>query len=142
MRYKYSLNPKIKGYVEWQLEHYAEDKKQLEQYKQSMIPSITPGYSLTGGTQSGGTSNPTEAAGLRMATNPYIISTERSIKAIDTVLEKCDATDLKLINLVYWTQSFTVIGAGERVGLKQNGAYKRINKILTRIALEMGLINP
>ena len=141
MRYKYSLNPKIKGYVEWQLEHYREDKKQLWQYKSDLIPSITPGYSLTGGVQSGSPSNPTESTGIKLATNPYIIEMERSISAIERVLSKCDETDKRLIDLVYWKQSYTVVGAGESVGLGQNGSYKRINKILVGMALEMGLVN-
>jgi RinA family phage transcriptional activator len=141
-RYKFSLNPKVKGYIEWQLEHYKEDKKQLEAYRRDMIPSATQSYSLTGGVNSGGTSNPTEQAAIRLATNPYILSAERSIKAIEAVLERCDETDLKLIDLVYWRRTHTVVGAGMKVGLGRNGAYKRINKILSGIALEMGIINP
>ena len=141
MRYKFSLNPKVKGYIEWQLEHFREDKQQLESYKRDMIPSPTQSYSLTGGVQSGGPSNPTEQIGIRIATNPYIAATERSVKAIEAVMRRCDSTDLKLVELIYWRQSHTVIGAGESVGLKQNGAYKRINRILCAVALEMGLVN-
>jgi RinA family phage transcriptional activator len=139
-RYKYSLTPKIKGYVEWILEHYKEDKKQLEDYKNSLMPSVTQGYSLSGGVQTG-VSNPTEDTAIKLVTNPYILSTERNIRAIERVLEKCDETDLKLIDLVYWRRTYTVVGAGKSVGLGQNGVYKRINKILTRIAVEIGIVN-
>ena len=140
-KYKFALNPKIKGYVEWQLEHYHEDKKQLEEYKASMIPSATPSYSPVGGIQAGSVSNPTEQAGIKLATNPYILATERSIRAIDRILEKCDKTDTQLIRLVYWKKSYTVEGASMVVGLSRRGAYNRINKIQCLMALEMGMVN-
>jgi len=138
---RFSLNPKIKGYIEWQLEHYHEDKKQLEQYKQDLIPSTTSNYSLTAGCSSGTTSNPTEKTAIKLLTNTYILSTEKTIKIIDKVLNNCDETDKQLIDLVYWRRSYTVMGAGIKTHLSQRAAYKRINKVLAKIALEMGIIN-
>ena len=139
-RYKYSLTPKIKGYVEWILEHYKEDKKQLEDYRNSLMPSVTQGYSLSGGVQTG-VSNPTEDTAIKLVTNPYILSTERSIRAIERVLEKCDETDLKLIDLVYWRRAYTVIGAALKINLGKTSAYGRINKILCSVAAEIGIVN-
>lgn len=140
-KYKFTLTPKIRGYVEWQLEHYQDDKKQLEQYKNDLIPSATAGYSLTGGIQSGSVSNPTEKTSIKLITNSYIQATERSILAIERTLERCDKNDIKLIQLIYWTRSHTPEGAGMVVGLSRQGTYNRINKILTAIALELGIIN-
>jgi RinA family phage transcriptional activator len=138
-KYKFDLAPKVNGFVEWQLEHYHEDKSQLEQYKNDMIPSATASYSLTGGTYSGSPGNPTERIGIKIATSPYILMTERSVKAIDVALKKCDETDKQLIELIYWKRSYTVTGAGHVIGLSQTGTYGRVNKILRLIALEMGL---
>ena len=140
-KYKFELSPKIRGYIEWQLEHYHEDKKQIEQYKQQLMPSITASYSLVGGIQSGGTSDPTAQAALKMATSPYILETERCIKAIDKALSLCDETDIKLIDLVYWKRSYTISGAGYKAGLAKTSTYQRINKILGAIALELRLVN-
>lgn len=139
-KYKFSLNPKIKGYIEWQLEHYPEDKKELEEYKQDLIPSATQSYSQTSGVQSGSTSNPTERDGLKLATNPYILATERNIRAIEIALQKCDGIDLKLIDLVYWKRSHTVEGAGMVAHVSKSAAYYRINSALCAIALEMGIV--
>src|SRR5659263_49875 len=106
-----------------------------------MIPSAVQCYSLTAGIQSGSISNPTEQIGLKIATSAYIQLVERSIKAIESALAKCDAADLKLVDIVYWKQSYTIEGAGMAIGLSRAGAYNRINKILCRIALEMGVVN-
>lgn len=140
-RYTFSLHPKVKGYVEWQLEHYREDKKQLEELKRDMIPSATQTFSPTGGVMGGGTSSPTEDAAIRIATNPYILALERNIRAIETVLAKCDKTELQLIELVYWRRSHTIEGAGMRANVSRRTAYRKINRVIYLIALEMGIIN-
>ncbi|WP_312611452.1 hypothetical protein [Oscillibacter sp.] len=140
-KYKFSLTPKIKGIVEWQLQHYNDDKRQIEQLKNDMVPSPTAGYSLTGGVSGGGTSRTTENVAVRISTNPYIMQTERSCKAIERVLSRCNETDSKLVDLVYWRQSYTVEGAGMKIGLSKSAAYQRINSILGAIALEIGYVN-
>ena len=140
-KYKFSLTPKIKGIVEWQLQHYNDDKRQIEQLKNDMIPSPTAGYSLAGGVSGGGTSRTTENVAVRIATNPYIMQTERSCKAIERVLSRCNETDSKLVDLVYWRQSYTVEGAGMKIGLSKSSAYRHVNDILTSIALEIGYVN-
>lgn len=136
MRYKFSLNARVRGYIEWQLEHYHEDKRQLEEYKRDLMPRVTPNYSpQTGGT---GISNPTESAVIRMLTSQHIGSLERSTAAITRVLAGLDETDKRMIDLVYWKRSHTIEGAGMKVGLSRRGAYHRINNILSLISLEMG----
>ena len=139
-RYRFSLHPKTKDRVEWALEHYPEDKKQLEEFKNDLIPSTTQSYSLSGGVQSGSPNNPTEKTGITLATNPYIFMTEWNIRAVEAIWGRCDPADKQLIDLVYWKKSFTIEGAGMKVGLSRAGAYKRINGILCRLALEMGLV--
>lgn len=131
---------KIKAYVEWQLRHYPEDKRQLERYKTDMIPSATVQYDKDP-VNTGKVSNPTETIGIAMATNPYILSLERSIRAIEYVLRHTDDINTKLIELVYWRRTHTVSGAAEIVCLSQRAAYKRISKVLHAIAAELGLIN-
>jgi RinA family phage transcriptional activator len=137
--YKFDLNPRIKAYVEWQLEHYHEDKKQLEEIKGAMMPQITTSYG-TGG-HGNAISTPTEDAAMRMATNAYIQSTERSVRAIEHTLARCDSTSRALIDMVYWKRTMTATGAAMRCNVSKSSAYRKINFILTSIALELGLLN-
>lgn len=137
---KFYLNSYVKGYVEWELEHYRDNEKQLESYKNSLMPSSISNYNLNSGGK-GGMSNPTEKAAVKMADSVYIQTLERNIAAIGRALKKCDETDYKLIDLVYWRNTHTIPGAALKVNLSIPGAYKRINKILCSLALEMGLIN-
>ncbi len=140
-KYKFDLALEVKTTVEWTLGRYHEDKRELERYKNDLIPSATAGYSLSGGVSKGSTSNPTESVGIRMASSPYILWTERNCTAIERVLGMLDDTDKRLIELVYWKKAYTIIGAGAKVGLKEHATYTRINNILGLIALEMGLVN-
>lgn len=139
-RYKFSLNLKIKSYVIWCLQHYREDKKQLEEYKQDLMPATTQNYSADV-VQSSNISNTTELMGIKLATNQYIITTERNIVAVERVLERCDAEDKQLIELVYWRQLYTIKGAAIKMNMHHATAYRKINNILCWMALEMGIIN-
>lgn len=140
-KYKFTLAQKVKDWVAWQLEHYHEDKKQLEQYKNDMIPSPIASYSLAGGCGSGSVSQPTENLAIKMATSAYIIEIERNIATIDRVLSVLSETDKQLIDLVYWKRTYTIAGAGMKVGLSTSKAYQHINNILGLIALERGYVN-
>jgi len=137
---QYYLPHKIKNYVEWQLEHYYSDKAALADYKSGFMPNGVSSLSPTGGVKTG-TSDPTARSAISLATNAYIASTERSLAAIEAALKRCDATDIKLITLVYWKRTHTVEGAAMVANTTTWPAYRRINKMLYRIAMEMGVIN-
>lgn len=139
MKYKFSLNEKVKGIVEWELEHYNESKRELETAKNDMMPTMI--QSISGMPTSHEPSRQTEQAALKITTSEYIGRLERSVHAIDRVLANTDDTNKKLIELVYWRKEYNIIGAGQKVGLSPSGAYKRINDILSYTALEMGFVS-
>lgn len=141
MGYKYSLNGKIKDFVEWQLSHYQDDKRELEQRKTDLIPSPTAGYSLTAGVSGGTVHRSTEDVTLSIESNQYVRQLTQSCDAIDKVLERLPSEDIKLIELVYWKHEFTPEGAGAKLHMSRRTAYRHINNILTGIALEMGYVS-
>ena len=140
MRYKFDLSPAIKATVEWQLQYYREDKRQLEEYKRNLIPSATPAYS-TDPVVSHEAHRTTEDITMRIISSPYLRRLEQSCAAIDRVLSNLDDTSKRLIDLVYWRREYTVEGAGMKIGLGKSAAYQRINKILGCIAYEMGYVS-
>lgn len=140
MRYKFSLSPSIKATVEWQLQYYREDCRQLEEFKRDMIPSATPAYSAD---PSGNheVHRSTEDITFRIISSPYLRRLETSCDAIRRALDACDKIDLQLIDLIYWRREYTVEGASLVVHLGKSAAYQRINNILGRIAYEMGYVS-
>lgn len=140
MRYKFDLSPAIKSTVEWQLQYYREDLRQLEDYKRDLIPSGVQGYSPTAGVDGGEVSRTTEDVAFRLISSPYIRRLEITCEAIGRVLSKLDEVDLKLIELVYWRREYTVEGAAMKIHLSKTAAYQRINKILGAIAYSLGYV--
>lgn len=139
-KYEASLDKRLKEFIEWELEHYPESKRQLEEYKRDMIPSATPAYSLSAGGHSG-ESRPTENISLKILSDQYVIHTAQCIEAIERVLHKLNADDKKLIDLVYWKGSHSISGAALASHTSKSAAYRRINAIITELAKEMGYVS-
>lgn len=138
-KYKYSMSPRVKSMVEWQLEHYWQDKKNLEQFWRDSLPSATPNYSGMPGSSDVGRN--AEDTALRIISSPYVAQTERSVKAIENVLSAANETDKRLVRLVYWQQAYTIEGAANVLHMNRATAYRHLNDVLQKIALEIGYIS-
>lgn len=134
------LQPRVRDFVAWQLEHYQTNRAQLESIKRDLIPSPTPTY---GGSEGHSTEahRTTEDITIQISSSAYVRNLEQTVKAIQYVIDRLDDTDLRLIELVYFKGTHTVDGAAMIVNLSGRTAYRHINRVLTAVALELGLIN-
>lgn len=132
------LSSPVRNFIEWRIEHYREDRHELAAARAALMPSGVPDYGGTGG--GGAAASTTETAALRLVTNAYLINLERTINAIDRVLQTSEKIDIDLITLVYWKRSHTVQGAGLALGLSKSAAYNHIDALLYRVALELGIV--
>lgn len=139
-KHKSFLADKIKGYVEWELEHHQESVRMLSEYEVNLMPSTTQTISNEP-KGIGNASDKTADAACRLLTDKYIQTAERNKNAIDRVTGALDDTDKQLVTLVYWKKSHTVEGAARTIPIGKTAAYDRINKIIYALALEMGLIS-
>ena len=141
MKHKFSLPLGIKRTVEWHLEHYPEDRRELESYKRELIPSPTQAYSATAGVSGGEAHRSTEEIVIRLNSSPYIRMLEITCNAVQAALDAEDETTRKIVSLVYWKREYTAEGAGMVLNISTSQVYRRINKILSRIAFEMGYVS-
>ena len=141
MRYKFNLERKIKATVEWQLENYREDKRQLESIKRDLIPSTVQKYSLTAGVDGGEAKRTTEEIAVKVISSAYIMRLETNVEAIDRAMKRFDSIDMKLIELIYWKHEYTAEGAGMVIGITKSSVYQRLNKILGCVAFELGYVS-
>lgn len=137
---KVSLSPAVKSFVEWQLEHYHETRRQLKEYERDMMPSNTPAYSLSAAGHSGET-RPTEDVSFKLLSDQYIQQSIRTAKAIEHVLNKLSSEDTKLVTLIYWQGSHSVAGAALALHMSAATAYRKVNTVLCEIAKEMGYVS-
>lgn len=140
MKCKSTLTRELKGYIEFALRHYCERQRELEQYRADMMPSHTTHIDGIGA-MGGKTTDITADTALRLATDTYILRAEMNCRAITCALTGIDDTDQKLIGLVYWKSTHTPEGAAQVANISTSQAYRRLNRILYRIAVEMGDIN-
>jgi RinA family phage transcriptional activator len=137
--YTSSLNPRVRAFVEWRLEHYQDDKRMLLEYLAEKMPSNVAAYGAeaTARGQSG-TGRPTEGLAVKLAADRYIVELERTVNAIEHVTERLTPERKKLVELVYWRGTHTPSGAAAVLHISRRTAYRYINEILTAIAAEMG----
>ena len=134
------LQPRIRDFISWQLEHYFQNKRQLEAIKNDLIPSPTPTYGGAG-SHSNEASRTTEDVAISICSPVYIQQLELTVNGIGHVLERLDTTDTCLIRMVFFEGTHTVEGAAQVVHLSRTAAYNHINAVLAAVALELGLIN-
>lgn len=140
-KYKYSLAPRIKEFVELELEKHCQTVRELESYKEDLMPSVTVTLGESSGGSSGKISDSTADVAIRLTTDAHVSWVERSTAAINRVLSHCDSVDEKLIELKYYKRTHTIEGAAMAIPVGKSTAYDRINKILYMIAVELGIIN-
>ena len=141
MKYKYSLPLGLKRTAEWHLEHYPENKRELEAYKLAMIPSPTQALSPTAGVSGGEAHRSTEEIVLHLTSSRPIRMLEIECGAVQAALNAEDDMTRKIVSLVFWKREYTAEGAGLVLNLSTSQVYRRINRILTRIAYEMGYVS-
>ena len=110
------LTPRVRGFIEWELEHYHEERRQHTSW-QAARGNLPP-----------------------TVTTPYMEQTIRVCDAIRRVLDHHDGIDRQLVRILYWDRSHNVTGAGLEVGLSKSQAYNRVNRILKEIAQELGYV--
>jgi len=133
MRETEKIDPRVLGYVEYQLEHYKQHKRQLAEYRSSLMPSGTTDYPHSE------ESRLTEAIGLKLASDEYILEQLRTSEAIERVISRLTKEDRHLLELIYWKKSHTITGAGMTVNMSKTTAYRHVRAILTEVACELGL---
>lgn len=136
-----ALPPDIKRFIEYKLSHLTETERQLNEYKNLLMPSSTPAYSATGG-GGAGESRPTEGLAIKIVSDAWVVDTERTRRIIRSILDALDKTDRSLIQLVYINrEKLTKEGAALKCHISKSSAYERINAVLYAIAFELGYVN-
>jgi len=139
-KYKFTLTDDMRKRVEWDLKYYPEDRKQLEEMKNDMIPSAIPKY----GPQQVGfdaEQRPTEDVAMRIVSDPYISWLSWKVNAIGPVIDRLNDTDREIIRLMYWSNGLTPEGIALKLNLGRTTVYERKNNILVELARRLGYIN-
>ena len=138
-KYKFTLVPKLKEYIEWQVKYYPENKRQLTAKKDSLIPSQISKYGPREGGSFDSEQRPTEDITIKLNAE-YIMEQERIINAIESVLARLTDQDRELVRLMYWSGELTPDGIAFKMNIDRATLYYRLNNILVEIARRLGLV--
>jgi len=130
-------------YIEAELMDYPENKKVLEELKLDIIESA-PTLEDVGGNSIHTTnrvSDPTYSKTARLVTNRRIRHLERTINAIERVLNMLDRDKYRLVELTYWDRKFTPLGVADELHISKSTYYNWREDIIKLLAVEMGLVN-
>lgn len=104
-----------------------------------MLPSNTPKYSLEAVNHTEA-SRATESTAIKIMHDRYLDGLERSVNAIEFILNQLNEEDKTLVDLVYWKGAYTIEGAGMELNMSRRTTYRHIDVILTALAKELGFI--
>ncbi len=133
------LQPQIKTWCEWHLVNYRQYRKDIERYRRELIPSAVSNYSLVPRGK-GGINRTTENTTLHILADRYFLETQKVIDAVEFTLEQLPEDDRRLIELVYLNKNnrYSPEGAATQLCMSKSAAYRKLNKALTLLALELG----
>ena len=138
---KYAINAQIRDFVVRAIVFLEENKKDLEAYKVSMIPSAIPKY----GPQTGGFNpeqRPTEDSAVKLASDIYIFQLQLSISAVEGVYSKLTDLDKELVRLKYWNKGeLTDEGIALKLNMDRATMYRHLNVIIIEVAKRLGYLN-
>jgi len=134
------LEQPLRGYIEWQIEYYPENKRQLALIKDSMVPSQISQYGYKAGSSFDSEKRPTEEITIKR--NPeYIVEMERIILAIESVYNRLNDQDKELIRLKYWDGKLTPDGIALALNIDKSTMYYRLNNIIVEVARRLALVD-
>ena len=137
----FKLQRPQKEYVEFELRHYKQTKKEWN----DLIKQIICGsdYTITDMPRSTDVSNPTMQKAVRLVSNPRLAALERTITAIEYITGELPEEKYRLVQLKYWTYPRTLTDEGLAVELccDRRTIYRWMDDILLGIAQELGIIN-
>lgn len=142
-KYKFTLDPVTRRFIELQIERYPDNVKQLAELKAAAMQRIIASYdNQHGESPPGGVSRPTEVAALKLASNAYILQLEIAISAVRGVYDRLPADDQELVRLMYWSDGrFTPDGVALKLNTTRATMYGRLNLILVEIGRCLGYVN-
>lgn len=131
------IDKKIYKYIDYELQHYEENKKKLEELRLDIIDS-SPEPS-DGQPRGNSTGNPTEQKGIKLISSTVLLKIENTIKVIDKVYNQLN-DEYKLFFDWNYKKCVGVVKTCIEVNISERTYYNMRDKIVYNVGIEMGLI--
>lgn len=130
-----------KKYIEFELRHYPEKKKEWNETVQAII--LGSDYTVTDMPRGSDISNPAQKKALQLASSPRLAHLERITRAIERIVGELPPERHRLVMLRYWKEPriLTDEGIAAELSIDRATLYRWADKIILGIAMEIGVID-
>lgn len=131
------LEKEVYKYIDYELHHYEENKKKLEEIRNDIIESSPmPQDGQPSG--KGFTGNPTEKKAIKLITSVAIMKLEDNVIAIDNVYHKLTEDYKRFFDLNY-KNKVGIVRTCIEASISEKTYYRWRDSIIEMVANEMGL---
>lgn len=132
------IDKKVYNYIEFELQHYEENKKELERLREEILDaSPSPADGQPKG--QGGTGKPTEIKAVKLMSSTALLKLENTITAIEKVKIQLNKDYTKFFELNYIKQAGIVKTCNE-IPIGERTYYNMRDKIVYAVGQELGLL--
>lgn len=131
------IDKKVYKYIDYELQHYDENKKELERLREEILDKgTTPADGQPRGNTVG---NPTEQKAMKLVSSTALLKIERNLKAIDRVYNQLNEEYKRFFDYNYIKQVGIVKTCNE-IPIGERTYYNMRDKIIYAVGQEMGLL--
>ena len=131
------IDKKVYKYIDYELQHFEENKKKLEELRLDIIDS-SPEPS-DGQPKGNSTGNPTEQKGMKLVSSTALLKIESTIKVIDKVYNQLN-DEYKLFFNWNYKENAGIVRTCQEVNISEKTYYRWRDEIVYVVGREMGLI--
>ena len=131
------LDKKVYKYIDYELQHYEENKKELERLREEILDaSPAPADGQPRGNSTG---NPTERKAMKLVSSTALLKIESTIKAIEKIYEQLN-DDYKLFFDWNYKRNAGIVKTCQEVNIAEPTYYRWRDSIVYSVGMELGLI--
>ena len=131
------LDKEVYKYVDYELLHFDDNKKKLQEMKEDIIESSPePPDGMPKGNQTG---NPTERKTIRIISSVAILKIENTVNAIERVYFNL-SVEYKQFFDTHYIRKYGIVKTCQENFISERTYYNMRDRIIKQVAEEMGLI--
>lgn len=131
------IDKKVYKYIDYELQHYEESKKKLEQLRLDIIESSPA--PADGQPKGNITGNPTEQKALKLTSSVALLKIENTVNAIGRVYGQLSQEHKVFFDWNY-KRNVGIVRTCQEIGIAEPTYYRWRDKIVYLVGEEMGLI--
>lgn len=131
------IDKKVYKYIDYELQHYKENKKELERLREEILEKGTS--PADGQPRGNAVGKPTEQKAMKLVSSTAILRIEKNLNAIDRVYNTLNPDYQRFFEWNYLKQA-GIVKTCKETGIEERTYYRWKDNIIYNVGMELGLI--